>query len=178
MDWASVFLPSAPIMELLVRGTVTFLVLILLLRLVGQREAGGLGMTDLLVVVLVADAASAGLTGDSESIGDGLILVGTILIWSVLLDAVTYRWPTVGRVIKAGAEPLIRDGELNRRVMRRELMNRDEVLSQLRLHGLTHESEVHRAYVEPNGMVSVIPRQDGQDAEDEETEGPPAPPIR
>ena len=69
-------------------------------------------------------------------------------------------------MIKAGAEPLIRDGEPNRRVMRRELMNRDEVLSQLRLHGLTHESEVHRAYVEPNGMVSVIPRQDGQDGQD------------
>lgn len=173
MDWGSVFLPTAPVAELLVRGTVTFLALILLLRLVGQRESGGLGMTDLLVVVLVADAASAGLTGNSETIGDGLMLVGTILGWSVVLDAVTYRWPKVGRVIKAGAEPLIRDGELNRRVMRRELMNRDEVLSQLRLHGLTDESEVHRAYVEPNGMIRVIPR---QDAEEEETEGPPPPP--
>lgn len=172
MDWASVFVPTAPMLELVVRGTVTFLVLILLLRLVGQREAGGLGMTDLLVVVLVADAASAGLTGDAETIGDGLLLVGTILAWSIVLDAVTYRWPRVGRAIKAGAEPLIRDGELNRRVMRRELMNRDEVLSQLRLHGLMHESEVHRAYVEPNGMVSVIPRPDTQD-----TEGPPAPPV-
>lgn len=102
MDWASVFVPTAPMLELVVRGTVTFLVLILLLRLVGQREAGGLGMTDLLVVVLVADAASAGLTGDAETIGDDLLLVGTILAWSVVLDGITYRWPRVGRAIKAG----------------------------------------------------------------------------
>lgn len=60
-DWNSILLPSAPVLELVVRGSLTYLTLVLLLRLVGRREAGGLGMTDLLVVVLVADAAGAGM---------------------------------------------------------------------------------------------------------------------
>lgn len=42
-------------------------------------QSGGLGLTDLLVVVLAADAASTGLTGDAATIADGLVLVGTIL---------------------------------------------------------------------------------------------------
>ncbi len=155
-DFASIFVPTAPILELVLRGTVTFLALMLLMRLVGQRESGGLGLTDLLLVVLVVDASSAGLTGEASSIGDGLVLVVTLLCWSVALDAVGYRWPRVGRVLKARPKPLIRDGELDRRVMRREFMTYDEVMSQLRLHGIEDVARVRRAYLEPNGMVSVL----------------------
>lgn len=104
MDWANILVPSAPFAELLVRGTLVFLGLMVLLRILGQREAGGLGLTDLLVVVLVVDAASAGLTGETHSVGDGFILVVTILFWSVVLDAVSYRWP------RLGTKPLIEDG--------------------------------------------------------------------
>ena len=67
---------------------------------------------------------------------------------------------------------LIKDGRVDRRAMLRELMTEDEVRSQLRLHGIDDLSGIYRAYIEPNGMVSVIPRPDTQ-----ETEGPPAPPV-
>ena len=169
MDITEVLSPSVTVTELVVRGTLVFLGLMLCLRLVGQREAGGLGLTDLLVVVLIVDAASSGLTGDT--IGDGFILVGTILFWSVALDAVSYRWPRLGRILKARPKPLIEDGRLNRRVMRRELMTDVEVFAQLRLHGVERLDQVHRAYLEPNGMISVVP------ADDEESIDPPGSPA-
>lgn len=171
MDITEVLSPSVTVTELLVRGTLVFLGLMLCLRLVGQREAGGLGLTDLLVVVLIVDAASSGLTGDTDTIGDGFILVGTILFWSVALDAVSYRWPRLGRILKARPKPLIEDGRLNRRVMRRELMTDVEVFAQLRLHGVERLDQVHRAYLEPNGMISVVP------ADDEESIDPPGSPA-
>lgn len=55
--------------------------------------------------------------------------------------------------------------------MRREFMTREEVLFQLRLHGITELVEVKRAYIEPNGMISVI-RRDG--AEPDTPAQPPA----
>lgn len=171
MDITEVLSPSVTVTELVVRGTLVFLGLMLCLRLVGQREAGGLGLTDLLVVVLIVDAASSGLTGDTDTIGDGFILVGTILFWSVALDAVSYRWPRLGRILKARPKPLIEDGRLNRRVMRRELMTDVEVFAQLRLHGVERLDQVHRAYLEPNGMISVVP------ADDEESIDPPGSPA-
>ncbi len=45
--------------------------------------------------------------------------------------------------------------------MRRELMTEEEVHSQLRLHGIEDVSTVERAYIEPNGMISVIRRDRG-----------------
>ncbi len=43
----------------------TYLALFLVLRLVLKRESGALGVTDLLVVVLIADAAQNAM-GDGE----------------------------------------------------------------------------------------------------------------
>ena len=111
-----------------------------------------------------------GTTGEASTIGDGFILVGTILFWSVVLDAISYRWPRLGRILKARPKPLIENGQLNRRVMRRELMTDVEVYAQLRLHGIEHLHQVHRAYLEPNGMISVVPVAD--EDEDEETIDP------
>lgn len=171
-DWEAIFLPTLPLVELFVRGTVTFLALLALLRVVGQRESGGLGLTDVLLVVLVAQAASGGLAGASQSIADGLVLVVTILAWSVVLDAIAYRWPRAVVLLKARPQPLIKDGRLNVRVMRREFMSREEVLSQLRLHGIADLGQVSRAYLEPNGMISVI-RQDDEDNEPPAVPGSP-----
>lgn len=149
---------SIPPLEIFLRGSVTFVALLVMGRVVGQREPGGLGITDLLVVVLVAEAAAPGLQGDASSVTDGILLVATILFWNVAFDAIAYRWPRLGRLIKAQPRLLIKDGEVNPKVVRRELMSRDEVLSQLRLHGIEDPAEVERAYIEPNGMISVVHR--------------------
>lgn len=108
--WEAMFATTTPVVELVLRGTVTFLVLIVALRIVGQREAGGLGLTDLLVVVLVADAAGVGLQGNAESIADSFVLVVTMLFWSVALDALSYRWPWFAALAKARPKSLIRNG--------------------------------------------------------------------
>ena len=164
-SWMDVLVPSLPVGELFVRGTITFLALTLLLRVVGRREAGGLGLNDLLVVLLMVDAASTGLTGESSTLGDSTVLVLTVLAWSVAVDALSYRWPRVGVIFKAPARRLIDDGTLNRRTMRRELMSEAEGQTQLRLHGIEDLDNVEHAYLEPNGMVSIVLREPPETAE-------------
>lgn len=163
--WADVFSLSTPILEILVRGTVMFLAIFTLMRVTGKREAGAHSITDLLVVVLVAEAAAHGMAGEARGIADSVLLVATILGWSVALDAIAYRWPRLAPLIKSRATPLIVDGEINTRALRREFMQREELAAELRLHGITDVREVARAYLEPNGMVSVI-RADGAEPED------------
>lgn len=165
LGWVDLFALTTPLLELFVRGTLVFLALIVALRIVGQREVGGLGLTDLLVVVLVVEAAGVGLRGEATSVGDSAVLVVTVLAWSVAVDAMSYRWPRISAAVKARPKAIIRDGEFDRHVLHREFMTRDEVLSQLRLHGITDPSTVHRAYIEPNGMVSVI-RRDRDDVDE------------
>ena len=56
IDWARMFAFSTPPLEIVVRGTVMYLALFAMLRFILRRETGSLGITDLLVIVLIADA--------------------------------------------------------------------------------------------------------------------------
>lgn len=161
VDWESVFVPDAPV-ELVVRGSLMYLALFFLLRIVLKREAGAIGVTDLLVVVLLADAAQNGLAGSYTSVPDGLVLVGTIVSWSYALDVLGYRLPWFRRLIRPQPLPIVRDGRLLRRNMRRELITDDELLSQLRLQGCDDPAMVKAAFVESDGRISVV-RQDNAD---------------
>ena len=156
MDWASMLEPSLPVAELVVRGSLLFLGLTFILRLTGQRESGALALTDLLVVVLLAEAVSHAFAPDSTSVTDGLILVVTILAWSVVLDALAYKFPSVRKVLKPSKRPLIENGQLNKRLMRREFMSRQEIEAQLRLQGIEDLDQVKYAFMEPNGMISAF----------------------
>ena len=155
-DWQAMFVSDVPWLELVLRGTVTYLILLLLVRFLGQREPAGLGPSDLLVVVLIGSATGVSLTGHGDSIGDGPIPVVTIVFWSVLTDALTYRWPQLTPFVKGRPKPLIENGELNMRVMRRELISRAELDEVLRTHGIEDVSSVQRAYLEPSGQISFV----------------------
>ncbi len=151
------FAIDTPILEIFIRGSLIYLGIFVLLRVVLQREAGTLGMTDLLVVVLIADAAQNGMSADYRSVTDGLLLVATILFWSWLLSFIAYRWKWFARVTHPRSLSLIKDGKINRRSLRQELITQEELLSIVREHGLESIEEVADARMEGDGQVSVIP---------------------
>lgn len=77
LDWKTIFVPTMSVAEIFLRGTVIYLLLFGILRVL-RREAGAISVGDLLVVVLVADAAQNAMAGDYKSITEGVLLVGTI----------------------------------------------------------------------------------------------------
>ena len=156
VDWGYVFVPDTPLLEIAVRGTVMYLALFMLLRLVLKRETGAIGISDLLVVVLIADAAQNGLTDDYRSIPDGLVLVGTIVFWSWALNWLGFRFPIFQSLVHPKPLPLVRDGRMLRRNMEKELITEGELMSQLRLQGVDNLAEVSAAYIEGDGRISVI----------------------
>ncbi len=57
VDWNAVFGLSVAPAELIVRGTAMYLFLWTLFRVVIKRRIGSIGMADLLVLVIIADAS-------------------------------------------------------------------------------------------------------------------------
>ncbi len=155
-DWAQMFAIDTPVLEIFIRGSLIYLGIFILLRVVLKREAGTLGMTDLLVIVLIADAAQNGMAADYKSVTDGMLLVGTILFWSWLLNLLAYRSKWFGRITHPRALSLIRDGKVNKRHLRQELITHEELMSILREHGVESVEEVADARMEGDGQISVI----------------------
>jgi hypothetical protein len=87
-----------------------------------KRQSSNMGVTDLLVVVLMADAAQNAMASDYKSVPDGLVLVSTIVFWSYALDWLSFRFPRFGRFIHLPALELICNGRVNRINLRKELI--------------------------------------------------------
>lgn len=160
MDWHSIFTPTIPVLEIVFRGTVIYLFLFFMLRVL-RREAGGVGISDLLVVVLVADASQNAMASEYKSITEGLVLVATIAFWAYFLDWLGYRFTVVERLLRPAPLLLIRNGRLLRQNMKRELIREEELMSQLRENGLTQLGEVKKCYMEGDGRISIVKRHPG-----------------
>ena len=160
MNWSDMFGVSTPISEILIRGTVMYLMLFTLLRVIVKRESGTTGISDLLVIVLIADAAQNGMSGDYTSITEGLLLVCVIIGWSYVLDFLALRSSWFARLVRPRPLRLIRDGKIQRHNLRREMLRLDELHGLLREQGIENVDEVWEAWMESDGQFSVITRKD------------------
>jgi uncharacterized membrane protein YcaP (DUF421 family) len=155
IDWKAVFVPSVPIAEIILRGTFVYLFLFFVLRVL-RREAGALGISDLLVVVLIADAAQNAMGSEYKSITEGGVLVGTIAGLDFLLDWVGYKFPGVRPWLRPPPLLLVKYGRMLKRNMRREMITEDELRAQLREQGIEHLEDVKKCHLEGDGHISVI----------------------
>ena len=156
LDWSELFGLSVSPVELILRGSAMYVFLFALFRVVIRRRVGAVGMADILVLVLVADAAQNGMAGEYRSITEGMILVGTIVGWDVLIDWLTYRSSFLQKVLEPPPLLLISDGRVLWRNLRHEFISEDELRSKLRQHGVTDYRDVQKAFMESDGEVSVI----------------------
>lgn len=155
LDPRSIFVPSSNLMELFVRGTLVYLLLFAILR-VFRREAGGLSIADMLLVVLIADASQNAMGSEYKSVTEGAVLVATIAAWDYLFDWLAYRYDWFRRVVRAAPLPLIKDGHLQRKNLRQEWITVEELTAQLRQQGVENIARVKRCYLEGDGRFSVI----------------------
>ena len=155
---SKLFVPTVPLIEAFLRGTITYLSLFAILRLLAQRGAvASASLTDLLVLVLISEAAQNAVAADYTSIADGVILVAIVVFWSYAVDWLSYRFRPIRRFAYPRPEKLIDNGEFLRENMKRELITEEQLRGQLRVQGIEDVEGVKEASIERNGQISVIP---------------------
>lgn len=161
IDWQTLFVPESGFLEastqIVVRGSIVYLALFLALRLLPRRTVGGMGNSDLLIVVLIADAVQNGMAGEYRTVTEALILAATIFGWATFIDWIDYRFPRL-RLAAAQETLVIRDGKVLHANLKREQVTEDELHAQLRMHGQDSPDNVVKAHIEGDGHVSVILR--------------------
>jgi uncharacterized membrane protein YcaP (DUF421 family) len=171
IDWREMFVPSGSLIELVLRASLMYLLILAGLR-VFRRDAGSLSVSDLLVVVLIADAAQNGMAGEYRSITEGVVIVATIFAWNYTLDWLAYRSRVAYWLLHPPPLVLIRRGRIQWRNLRSQFITREDLLQQLREQGVDDVRRVKRCCLESDGQMSVI-------REDDETsqQGPAKAPL-
>ena len=155
IDWSGMFGLSISPWELVFRGTLMYWFIFVVLRFAGRRDLGSFSTTDMLLLVLIADAAQNGMSAQYNSITGGAILVFTLVFWSAASNRIAYFFPGTRPFFEPRRILLIKDGQLQRRGMRREHVSKDELMEELRLQGINDISDVRYAYMESTGDVSI-----------------------
>jgi uncharacterized membrane protein YcaP (DUF421 family) len=154
-DWHSVFVPSGSLLEIFVRGSIAYLIILGFFRVM-RRDAGSLGPADLLVVVLVADAVQNGMAGQYNSLTEGVVLVATIFLWNFVLDWLGYRYPVAYWLLHPPPLLLVREGRIQQKNLKAEMLTREDLIEQLREQGIEKVDQVKRCFLESDGRMSVI----------------------
>jgi uncharacterized membrane protein YcaP (DUF421 family) len=158
VDWHGILLPSASISELVIRGSLVYLLLFFILNFLPNRQIGSVGIADLLVVILFANASQNAMSSNYTSVADCIILVLTIISWSYFLNWFGYRFRWFQNLVTPPPLLLVENGRLMYRNLRRELITEDELMIQLRKQGVEDLRKVQKAYMEPDGNISLIER--------------------
>jgi uncharacterized membrane protein YcaP (DUF421 family) len=158
LNWNEMFGLHSSILEPIVRGSIMYLSLFLLFRVVIRRRVGAIGISDILLTVIIADAAQSGLSGEANSISDALIVVATIFAWNWFIDWLNYAVPALRDWLEPPPLLLIENGRINHRNRRQEFLTMEELKAKLRESGVNDPSQVAQAYMENDGTVSVIKR--------------------
>lgn len=156
IDWGALFLPSVAPLELIVRGSAMYWFLVLLFRGLFRRDTGSIGIADVLFLVIVADASQNAMAGEYRSVTDGLILVSTIAFWNFSVNWLGYRFPRLEKKLRPPPLPLVRDGKIIARNLKKELITREDLFKKIREHGCDDLSQIKTAYMESDGQISVI----------------------
>jgi len=155
VEWHDMFVPSLSLLEIFLRGTLTYWVIYLCMRLF-RRGTGQLSISDLLLITMISDAAQNAMAGTYNSVTEGAVLILTLLFWDYAIDWMGYKKVIFGKFAKPDPVLLIRNGRLLHKNMEKELIDDEELVALLREKDVDDYTKVKTCYLEATGNISVI----------------------
>lgn len=150
-DWNGIY-------EIVVRGVVCFVGLIVLLRIGGKRTLTKMNAFDFIMTFTIGSTLSAVITSKSITISEGMMALAVIIGVQYIIAWLEVRSNWFQELIKSEPSVLFKRGEFQERMMRSERITRQEVLAAMRYAGLADPSQVDYVLMETDGQLSVIPR--------------------
>jgi len=150
---------SIPWWEIVLRGTVVYFVLLVLLRLSGKRTVGQFTPFDLLVLVLLGDAMQGSMIAGDQSLPGGIILVVTLLGWNKIVGWLTSRSRRLERAVEGKPVVLARNGHVYGDALDRCNLNIDDLQEAMRNADCGSIAQIRMAMLEKDGKISVVTRQ-------------------
>ena len=156
------FVPSVPVWEIVLRTVIVYVVVFALLRVAGKRELGQMSVTDLVVILVLANAVQNSLNAGDVSLTGGLVSAVTLVGLNLLLDRFGRRIPFFRRLVIEEPTLLLSDGKPIDANLKGEGVEIEEIEMAAREHGIADLKLVSAAVLEADGSISIIPREGGR----------------
>jgi uncharacterized membrane protein YcaP (DUF421 family) len=160
----TLFSPEKSLLQIVIRVTLVYVFLMILLRFTGKKELGQLEPMDLLTMLILSETVSPALTAQDTSLTAAAVASGTLLALTVLVSHLTFRWRIMENFVQGKRAVLIRHGKVMEDVLRAERITDQQLSTALHQEGIEAVSQVKMAYVEPSGDITIIKKEQAQQA--------------
>ena len=156
----AVFVLKNPLLDIVARTAVIYLMLLVGLRLTGKRQVGQLTPFDLLLLLLLSNAVQNAMVGPDTSVAGGLIAAGTLFAANAGVAAIVRRSHGAAKLVEGTPTLLIRHGMILKENLDHEGISEADLLRALREHGVDDVKSVRAAILEIDGTISVTREED------------------
>jgi uncharacterized membrane protein YcaP (DUF421 family) len=137
------------------RTVAVYALMLIVIRALGKRTVGNFSAFDLLVALMLGEVVDEIIYGDVRFM-QGTVAIVAIAALSYADSWIAYWDHGMQAVLEGKPTIVIRDGEFDRKGMRKERMNEKDVLGHLRSAGIHDMRDVHLAVIEHDGSMSVL----------------------
>ncbi len=147
-------------LTIIIRTVIIYFVLVLSIRLMGKRQIGELQVSDFIITIMLSEIAAAPITTTDMPMIHAIVPIVLLLGIEVAMSFLLLRANKLKRLFYGAPSMLICKGKLIQEALRKNRIELDELMSELRQKGCSDISDVNYAILEENGKLSVFPYAD------------------
>lgn len=144
------------LLEIVLRTSVVFLWLLLLLRIAGKRGVSQLSPLELAIVIGLGSAVGDAMFYAEVPLVHALLVMALVIGLHRLVAHLIISQEKVETFLEGTPVELVRDGVIQVQGLRRSSLSREDLFERLRPAGVRQLGQVQRAYFEQDGQLSVF----------------------
>jgi uncharacterized membrane protein YcaP (DUF421 family) len=152
--------------EIIIRAAVLYLFLFGVTRALGKAPLGQLSPFELVALIVMGELVQPAVMQDDESVAGAMMGVATFALLTIFLAWLQDRFPRARKIIEGQPVIVVRNGEMQREVMKLERLTETELLQAAREAGIRDLRDVELAVAEVNGTISFFTVIEGESAPD------------
>jgi uncharacterized membrane protein YcaP (DUF421 family) len=158
-DWDRILFNGAAagfLLEIALRSTVMFLMLLIVLKIAGKRGVKQLSVFETVIIISLGSAAGDPMLYEDVGIVHALVVFVMVLVLYRFITWLTGKSSVVEKFLEGKTECIVDEGKFSMQKFKRESLGQDEFFTELRLRNVDHLGQIKKAYLETTGDVSVF----------------------
>jgi len=151
VDWTLLF-------ATLGRGVLAYAVVVLYIRLSGNRTLAKMRAFDFVVTIALGTLLASTIVTNTTPLWQGLAAIGLLILLQYVVARLGVASPAFNRLVTNESIRVRDERGYDEKAMRRARVTRDEVEAAIRRAGLPDASLVKEVWLEVNGDLSVVKR--------------------
>lgn len=140
-----------------IRTAILYLIVVITMRLMGKRQIGELQPYEFVITIMISDLASLPMQDPRLPLLQGIIPILTLLFLKTILTQIGLKFQGTRKFVDGNPSILVHKGKINYSALKKQQVNIDELLEELRLANYFNLDEVQYAILENDGQLSVLP---------------------